>query len=343
MVLQTVAYALDRPGMLLAPRRPVERPGAWRRLVVRPDPGGQPAGRPAPLEVTGALADDPERDLLVLHAPGLPACGHDAAGAAGPGTPLEAGQALVGLRDREGYRPRVFPAALERRLRLPGGPDLLLVRIPDGGGAPAGFLLDRRLRLVATILPPPPGADATLACAVPYEGAGGAGDPGGARPPRQAIESHRTPADEGPVGRLARALLLTRDDQALEAIALLDRVALEAGAFPDLWLERGIRRYRIGRTEAAAGDFAAAAVADPGMHLAHFNLGMALGTWGRYREAAEAFSRALRLRPDHAATLYHLALALHASGAVDRARGEVERLSSLDPGLAAALRPLLVP
>jgi hypothetical protein len=335
----TVAYALDRPGVLLAPRRPVERVDTWRRLVVRPDTERRPAGRPAPLEVTGILADDPERGLLVLSAPGLPACRHDAGG----GAILEAGRPLVGLRDREGYRPRVFPAALERRLQVPGGLDLLLVRIPDGGGAAAGFVFDERLRLVGSILPPPPGADPGLACAVPIGWAGQADRDGAIRPPREAIGAGGTPENRSPSTLLAHALLLTRDEQALEAIALLDRVARAAGAFPDLLLERGVRSYRIGRTEAAARDFAAAAGAEPEMHLAHFNLGVALGAGERFGEAAEAFSRALRLRPEHPPTLYHLALALHASGSTDRARGELERLSRLDPGLAAQLRPILAP
>lgn len=134
---------------------------------------------------------------------------------------------------------------------------------------------------------------------------------------------------------------LTRDDQAPEAIALLDRVARSGGAFPDLRLERGKRSYLVGRTESAIRDFAAAARTEPSLHLAHFNLGVALGSDGRYREAAEAFSFALRLRPDHARTMFHLALALKAAGLADRARGELDRLSGLDSTLADQLKPLL--
>ena len=106
-------------------------------------------------------------------------------------------------------------------------------------------------------------------------------------------------------------------------------------------MERGTRRFRIGRTEAAIQDFARAAAINPRLHLAHFNLGVALGSAGRFAEAAEAFDRALQIDPDHARTHYQLALALYAARHADRARQECERLEQIDAKLGGELRALL--
>jgi hypothetical protein len=339
-VLQSVAYSLDRPGVALAPRPAVAASARWSRLLVRGDDGGPGASAAPRLPADPGLIEDPTRELVWLRVPGLPACrprqngGAEDAGPAGV-PELESGAPLVGIRNRDGYRPRVFPASLERRLRLDEDREVLLVRIPDGGGAEAGFLLDAGMRLVASILPPPAGSDPRYACAVPYrEPAAGGGAPAG------DDSGGGAPGDD-PVHLLARALLLTGDDRAQEAIALLDRVARASGPRPALLVERGQRQFRIGRTAAAIRDFAAAAEADPAMHLARFNLGVALGSEGRYGEAIEAFLAAHRLRPEHPRTLFHLALALKAAGLLDRARGELGRLAGLDPVLAAELEPMI--
>jgi len=175
-VLQTVAYALDRPGLVLAPLSAASlgRP-RWQRLQATPDPvGAGPSAPGHPIDVTEVLLEDTRRDLVLLRAPGLEAC--DETGAADadrePGALLQPpgdDEALIGIRDRDGYRPRLFQARLDRRIRAGAGPELMRIRIPDGGGASAGFLLDRRHRLVGSILPPPPGADRLYACAVPID------------------------------------------------------------------------------------------------------------------------------------------------------------------------------
>ncbi len=106
-------------------------------------------------------------------------------------------------------------------------------------------------------------------------------------------------------------------------------------------MERGSRRFRIGRTEAAIQDFARAAGLSPRLRVAHFNLGVALGSAGRFAEAAEAFDRALRIDPGHAQTRYQLALALYADRRTDRAREECDRLERIDAKLGGELRALL--
>jgi hypothetical protein len=365
-VLQTVGYALDRPGLLLAHLSTLA-PGAarWRSLSAAPDPlGSGPAFGPASgaasgpasgvagsagasrpsagsADVTEFLLEDPERDLVLLRAPGLGACEAGVTAA----VPAEgAGESWIGIRNREGYRGRVYRAQLDRTIPVRGGPDLLRVRIPDGGGAGSGFLLDGRRRLIASILPAPSGADRLLACAVPIDSKAidtAAGSTG--RPPLEASSTPRSPgqASRTPAAILAQALLLTRDDQADRALALLDEVVGLIGESDVLLMERGAWRFRIGRSEAAILDFARAAALNPRLLTAHLNLGVALGTTGRYPEAADALKRALSIDPYNAPAHYQLALALAAAKHRDQARGEYERLRLLDAAMARDLGALL--
>ena len=353
-VLQTVGYALDRPGLLLAPLSTLA-PGAarWRSLSAAPDPlgsgpasgvaGSAGASRPSAgsADVTEFLLEDPERDLVLLRAPGLGAC---EAGVTAAVPAESAGESWIGIRNREGYRGRVYRAQLDRTIPVRGGPDLLRVRIPDGGGAGSGFLLDSRRRLIASILPAPSGADRLFACAVPIDSkaidaaAGSAGRP--------LLEVSSTPRAQGQAARtpaaiLAQALLLTRDDQADRALALLDEVVGLIGESDTLLMERGAWRFRIGRSEAAILDFARAAALNPRLFPAHLNLGVALGTTGRYPEAADALKRALSIDPYNAPAHYQLALALAAAKHRDQARGEYERLRLLDAAMARDLGTLL--
>ncbi|MEK7282372.1 MAG: tetratricopeptide repeat protein [Acidobacteriota bacterium] len=354
-VLQTVAYALDRPGLVLAPLS-TAAPGLsrWQRLQAAPDPllsgpaaagvnsAGPPSGAAGAIEVTEILLEDPGRDLLLLRAPGLGAC---EAGVPGAAPAPAAGDTLIGIRNRDGYRSRVYRALLDRAFPTLGGPDVLRIRIPDGGGAGSGFLLDSRRRLVGSILPPPPGADRLFACAVPIDR--GEIDAAAARPGRPLLAAPpAAPPPAGdftrtPAGLLAQALLLTRDDQADRALRLLDEAGRLSGESDVLLMERGTWRFRIGRTETAIQDFARAAALNPRLLLAHFNMGVALGTTGRYAEAADALTRALSIDPYNAPAHYHLALALAAAQRPDQARREYERLWLLDAGLARDLGALL--
>jgi hypothetical protein len=351
-VFQTVAYALDRPGLVLAPLSPTARlRSRWERLRTSPDPAlsGSGTGR-AVVEVTEVLLQDPSRDLVLLRAPGLEACESEAEGTADDAsdgaepasTRRVEGEPLIGIRDRDGYRPRVFQARLDKMIVVGAGPGLLRIRIPDGGGAASGFLLDRHHHLIGSILPPPPGGDRLFACAVPIDRREfdlAASGPG--RPVSDALAHPADDVSRTPAGLWAQALLLTRDDQVDQALRLLDEVSRLAGESDMLLLERGVRRFRIGRNDAAIEDFAGAARLNPGLHLAQFNLGVALGAAGRYAQAIDAFRRAVEIEPRHAQTRYQLALALMAANQPERAREEYRGLESLDAALASDLRAAL--
>jgi len=346
-VLQTVAYALDRPGLVLAPLSPAAGlRGRWRDLWAVRDPGPE-GSRDLPLTVavTEVLMKDDARDLVLLRAPGVAACDGalDAGGAEtqdvteSAAAPSE-GDSLLGLRDRDGYRPRLFTARLDKTILLPAGSEILRVRIPDGGGAGSGFLFDRRHRLLGSILPPPPGGDRQFACAVPIDRrALDAAASGPGLPVSDALARLPDP-DRGAVALWAQALLLTRDDQADRAISLLDDVARLGGESAVLLMERGARSFGIGRTDRAIADFERAARLNPDLHLARFDLGVAYGAAGRYDEAIDAFTRALEIAPLHAQTHYQLALALLAARRPDRARLECDRLERIDPAMARELR-----
>jgi hypothetical protein len=339
-VLQTVGYALDRPGLVLAPLS-ITAPGAarWRTLVAAPDAlSSSSAGA---FEVTEILLEDPGRDLILLRAPGMGACEAGVSAAVPTAAP---GDALIGIRNRDGYRSRVYRAVLDRSVSIRGGPDLLRLRIQDGGGAGSGFLLDSRRRLVGSVLPPPSGADRLFACAVLIDRP--ALDAAATRPGRPLLEAPPTTQNQDrpaptPAGLLAQALLLTRDDQADRVLGLLDEAVRLSGDSDVLLMERGGWRFRMGRTDAAILDFARAAALNPRLFLAHLNLGVALGTTGRYPEAADALKRALSIDPYNAPAHYQLAVALAAAKHRDQARGEYERLRLLDAALAHDLGVLL--
>jgi tetratricopeptide (TPR) repeat protein len=293
------------------------------------------------------LWTDPSRDLALLRAPAIDACraggAASVAGAtAGPPTDPSPGETLLGVRERSGYRPRVFRAILERRVETGGGPELMLIRIADGGGAAAGALLDLRQRLIGWIVASPPGGDPALACAVRIGDGRVLPDPFfRGRPPREGLTQVIGDFAGTAAGLIAQALLLSRDDQAERAIDLLDRAIGIGGGSRDLIMERALRRFRVGRTEAAIEDFGGLADRDPTFQPAHFNLGVALGAAGRYQDAAASFTRLLELNPDHTRARFQLALALRAAGFPELARSQCERLGRLDPGLAHELSSYL--
>jgi len=217
------------------------------------------------------------------------------------------------------------------------------IRMPDGGGAGTGFLFDRDGRLIGSILPSSPGADPRLACGVAFNAdhiaatASGTGGQGLGEPQQRPLEQFaRTPT-----GLLAQALLLTRDDQIDQALRLLDEVERLAGLSVSLLMERGALRFRIGKIDGAIEEFSRAARLDPGRHLAHYDLGIALGAAGRYEGAVEAFTRAQEIDPRHVMTRYQLALALQAANRPEMAREQCNLLSRLDATLASSLKSIL--
>jgi tetratricopeptide (TPR) repeat protein len=344
-----MAYASEQPGALLAPLRALASTAPrWERLTVAPDTGETGGSQPgAPAEVDEILWTDPSRDLALLRAPAIGACRPGGpvpvtGASADPPADPALGETLLGVRERSGYRPRVFQAILERRVETGGGPDLLLIRIADGGGAGAGALLDLRRRLIGWIVASPPGGDPALACAVKIGDGRVLPDPFfRGRPPREGLTQVTGDFAGTAAGLIAQALLLSRDDQAQRALDLLDRAIGIGGGVRDLIMERALRRFRLGRTEAAIEDFEALVDRDPEFLPARFNLGVALGAAGRYQEAAASFARLLEIDPDHARARFQLALALRAAGFPELARSHCERLGRLDPDLSLELRNFL--
>ena len=336
--LQTTAVALDRPGELLVSLSRL-RAGrsAFSRLTVAHDPDltGRRGEGPR-FEVTELIGIDPAGDLAWLLAPDLASCG--ASESTGAIETFE-GARFIGLRDRDGYRSRIFDASLERTIDFPGGGELMLLRLEDGAGAGGGFLFDRRGRLAGSILEKGSDADPSLACARRISIHSGSGRDGDRRPSPVAIPLDRI--EETPIALFARALLLTRPDQTDDAIALINESAARVGEFTDLLLERGVRRYRIGRTAPAIEDFARAARLAPDHYLAHYNLGMALGAFGRFAEAARQFERAHAIAPQQPRALYQLALAHEAARRPDLALLDYEQLIDRDSELASELHGLL--
>ena len=351
-VLQGIACSIDRPGMLVAPLDRVKNSRArWKELRVAPL--GEPRdGRARDLSVvTGVLGIDPARNLLLLSAAGVAAC--DGAGPGGrdprPGgngpPPAVAGETLDGLREPLGYSPAAFKATLERRINVPGWPDLILLRLTDGSNTDSGIILDRNGTIIGSILPPPPGADPGTAVAATVDATRLLGQGNGAgKTPSVAIAADGGLSPDDVVLRdFASALLLARPDQIDRAEDLLAAVIAAQGEFPALLLERGVLRFQAGRTESAIRDFSRACEIAPSLALVRYNLGIALGTLQRYDEAADAFRAAVRIDPVYAQAHYQLALTLMASGHPVEARGEREILSALDPRLALDLGALIKP
>jgi tetratricopeptide repeat protein len=351
-VLQTPAYVLDRPGLVLTSLTEVARHRTrWERLLVAPDsslPGPAPASGPIP--VTAVALADPSRDLLVLRVSGLEACiatvtsgtGSSAADRTDVSLPA-VGEVVTGLRSRDGYRSRIFRGEVDRLAGAGERLELLRIRMPDAGGAGAGFLFDRGHELIGSILPSFAGADTRLACAIAISSdraAAAASESTG-----ETLDSlrQRTPEEfaQTSTGLFSQALLLTRDDQTVQALRLLDEVERLAGESGSLLMERGALRFKAGRLDGAIEDFARAARIDAGRHLAHYNLGLALGAAGRYEAAIEAFELARDIDPRHALTRYQLALALEAAHRPELARQECDHLGGLDATLAGDLKSIL--
>jgi hypothetical protein len=345
-VLQAISFSLDRPGLLVAPLSTFRDARArWQTLRVVPRSDSRP-GRTRSIDVTRVLDADPSRNLLLLLAP-IEACAPGESGspeAAASTDPGASGKVVQGLRQPLGYTPVTFEATLERRIPLAGGPDLLLLHLPDGRGAQGGVVLDHRGRLIGSILAPPSGADPSLAVAAAVDQARLVQSEDDARtgpydllPPSAVTDS----VNDGVVSSVASALVLTRPEQIDRAEKLFAAALTASGESAELLLERGVLRYQAGRVHPAIQDFARASEIAPRSFLAHYNLGMALGSTGRFDEAAEAFRGALLLDPDHVRTRYHLALALQAARRPGEAREQYEVVSRAAPDLADDLRSLL--
>ena len=121
----------------------------------------------------------------------------------------------------------------------------------------------------------------------------------------------------------------------------LDQLARRSGQFEDLLLARGAIYFSAGKIDLAITEFAEAISIYPGLHLAHYNLGIALGAKARYAEAAEALQRALAVDPTHSQTHFHLALALKAANRTEEAREGLRALNLIDAEMAGDLAALI--
>jgi tetratricopeptide repeat protein len=343
-LFQSPAVALAEPGRAALPLHPLERGGArWERLEIT-GPGL------SPVAVNRFVAVEAAVNLAIVEADGLAACSPPPQ-APGPLT----GAAIRVARERAGYRPAVIGGHVERLVSFPGGASLALVRLLDDGGADPGLVFDAQGGFLGATLPAPTPAAPSLAAfmpwdgaipaatganlppggtaALPHDGAAGDGSPRAALPPRNTATAATTDA-----GLVAYALLGAGPDAAERGLALLDDVIGRDGESASLLVERGVLHFKANRVTAAIADFERAVALAPALHVARFNLGIALGTAGRYAEAALALRAARDLDPRHTRTRYQLVLALKAARRTDEARRECADLEAIDPRLASDLR-----
>jgi TolA-binding protein len=376
-LFESVAAATATPGLAVAPLHPLERGGVqWRSLAILRDDAG--TGTPPSWGVIAVESLDRDRDQVLLQAPGLPPCaGRDSALAqavspapAGrfdtgpsPGSAPAPGSAVLLARGRDGFRNRLIGGRVERVVQLPGERRMVLVRLLDERGADPGLLFDPVGSLLGSVLPPPAGGDPSLATVV-LQPARPASDPAAESPSsdagasaaaastapaaasprsvREAIAANPSPSVLGPVpGLVSQALRLSGPARYDRALALLDAASRQAGVTASLLLEKGVLEFGAGRVASAVEDFRQAAGIDPASHLARYNLGIALGTEGRYQDAATALQSARDLEPGHGRTHFQLALALRALGKTAEARRELDSLSQIDPVLAGELKVIL--
>lgn len=364
-LFESVAAATATPGLAVAPLHPLERGGVrWRTLsILAEDAGG--GSDAATWTVSTVASLDRERDEVLLQVPGLPACAGRATESAlarsdrGNGlTPADSvsagallpGSAVLAARGRDGFRNRLVGGRVERVVNLPGDKRMLLVRLLDERGADPAILFDPSGRLLGSVLPSAAGGDPALATVVlrsdsVLESQAQApevvhGSP--SRDARDVIASAPAPSVLATVpGLVSQALRMSGPSRYDRALALLDEASRQAGDTASLLLEKGVLEFGAGRLSSAVEDFRAAAGQDPASHLARYNLGIALGTEGRYQDAATALQSARDLQPEHGRTRFQLALALQALGKTAEARRELESLTRIDPVLAGELKVIL--
>jgi tetratricopeptide (TPR) repeat protein len=128
-----------------------------------------------------------------------------------------------------------------------------------------------------------------------------------------------------------------------EAVPACEAAIRILPTFPEAWQTLGVVRARMGDPAAAIPFFRRALQLRPDYFNALHNLGSALGNQGDYAQAAASFQAALRIRPDDAETWSYLALALLRQGDRQGALAALDRLRTLDPGKAEALRRRIGP
>ncbi|MDQ3743778.1 MAG: tetratricopeptide repeat protein, partial [Acidobacteriota bacterium] len=87
----------------------------------------------------------------------------------------------------------------------------------------------------------------------------------------------------------------------------------------------------------AVDEFTQAVRLRPEWAEAHNNLGVALGSQGRFKEAVGEHLEALRLKPGYTGALFNLAYAYRKSGDKKKAMETYQQLNAIDPVMAAKL------
>jgi tetratricopeptide (TPR) repeat protein len=100
---------------------------------------------------------------------------------------------------------------------------------------------------------------------------------------------------------------------------------------------RGLVAAKAKEWSGAAAAFNRAIEMKPAYPEAWNGLGYALRQQGRYQESLKAYDEALRLRPDYPEALEYIGEAYVKLGRLDDARRVLERLRSLDAGMAREL------
>ena len=124
----------------------------------------------------------------------------------------------------------------------------------------------------------------------------------------------------------------------LEALPACESAIRLLPTYPEAWQTAGVVRARMGDPAAAIPYFQRALELRPDYFNALRNLGSALGNLGDFARAEGYFREALRIRPDDAESLEYLAIALWRMGEVQEAGRVTDRLRTVDPARADALR-----
>lgn len=123
------------------------------------------------------------------------------------------------------------------------------------------------------------------------------------------------------VGLIEQAMSLLKRGDAIGAEKLC-QIVLRGNA-KDAWAIHalGLVSHQMGRQEEAVAKLTEAARLAPGQPEFWNNLGAILGRLGKMVEAAEAFEKAVGLRPEDGAGFVNLAVAQERAGNRSRARG----------------------
>ena len=146
---------------------------------------------------------------------------------------------------------------------------------------------------------------------------------------RQAAAALARDANE-PHASFAKAWALSTSGPSPEAVAAAQK-AVDGGRGVPALLLLGMLRFRSGDSKHARDAIEQAARLAPTDSLVAYDLGVVTQGEGHYREAREAYLRALAHDPKLADARYNLALLTHSIGADDEARHHLDELAAIAP------------